>query len=157
MQRKSAEVHEQKDLGPGCFSLERLWAIFRCIVVDAGALALGFGQLYSLRHLNVVSEEVDGDGEETEVFSADVLMQLSTLAVLNLLSKGCMNSLDGNIRYRCNVDINSMQKVSSPPLSVSHACSRSFLVDQSWDEVHQASVIPVSEKLHAMLNNSRRV
>lgn len=111
MERKEAEAHEQQMKGPGSFPLERLWAIFRCIVVDTDAPAHGFGQFHSSTHPNVIPEEVDGDGEETEELSADVLMQLSTLVSVNLLSKSSTNPLDGNARYRCNVDGNLMQKV----------------------------------------------
>lgn len=128
MERKEAEAHEQQLKGPGSFPLERLWAIFRCIVVDNDAPAHGFGQFHSSPHPNVSPEEADGDGEETEELSADVLMQLSTLVSVNLMSKSSTNPLDGNARYRCNVDGNLMQKV--PPhfrFSLSHAHAHSFL------------------------------
>lgn len=114
MERKEAEAHEQQMKGPGSFPLERLLAIFRCIVVESDAPAHGFGQFHSSSHANLNLEEVEEDGEVTEELSADALMQLSTLVSVNLLSKSSTNPLEGNSRYRCNVDGNLMQKVTFP-------------------------------------------
>jgi origin recognition complex subunit 5 len=111
MERKEAEAHEQQMKGPGSFPLERLLAIFRCIVVENVDSAHGFGQFGSPSHPNLNLEEAEGDGDVTEELSADVLMQLSTLVSVNLLSKSSTNPLEGNARYRCNVDGNLIQKV----------------------------------------------
>ena len=119
MERKEAEAHEQQMKGPGSFPLERLLAIYRCIVVESDAPAHGFGQFHSSSHPNSIHEGVEADGEVTEELSADVLMQLSTLVSVNLLSKSSTNPLEGNARYRCNVDGNLMQKVPFS-LSCSH-------------------------------------
>lgn len=112
MERKEAEAHEQQMKGPGSFPLERLLAIFRCIVVENVDSAHGFGQFDSSSHPNLNLEEAEGDGDVTEELSADVLMQLSTLVSVNLLSKSSTNPLEGNARYRCNVDGNLIQKVA---------------------------------------------
>uniref|UniRef100_A0A7I4F7I2 Orc1-like AAA ATPase domain-containing protein n=1 Tax=Physcomitrium patens TaxID=3218 RepID=A0A7I4F7I2_PHYPA len=113
MERKEAEAHEQQMKGPGSFPLERLLAIFRCIVVESdSAPSNGFGSFHSGPLFNGNLEEAEGDGHMTEELSADVLMQLSTLVSVNLLSKSSTNPLDGNARYRCNVDGNLIQKVA---------------------------------------------
>lgn len=113
MERKEAEAHEQQMKGPGSFPLERLLAIFRCIVVESdSAPSNGFGSFHSGPLFNGNLEEAEGDGHMTEELSADVLMQLSTLVSVNLLSKSSTNPLDGNARYRCNVDGNLIQKVT---------------------------------------------
>lgn len=100
MERKEAEAHEQQMKGPGSFPLERLLAIFRCIVVESdSAPSNGFGSFHSGPLFNGNLEEAEGDGHMTEELSADVLMQLSTLVSVNLLSKSSTNPLDGNARY----------------------------------------------------------
>lgn len=111
MERKEAEAHEQQLKGPGSFPLERLLAIFRCIVVesDSGPTQGKFGA-----H---TEGDVEADGEVTEELTADVLMQLSTLVSVNLLCKSSTNPLEGSARYRCNVDGSLIQKVCSPLLS----------------------------------------
>lgn len=114
MTLKETVAHEQQTMGPGSFSLERLWAIFRCIS-DSNLPAHGSGQLHSTGQHHVISGESDVEDEGTGELSPEVLLQLSTLVSLNLLSRSSSNRLDGSTRYCSNVDGNAMQKVSSLP------------------------------------------
>jgi hypothetical protein len=81
--------------GPGSFPLERLLAIFRCIVVENVDSAHGFGQFGSSSHPNLNLEEAEGDGDVMEELSADVLMELSTVVSISsqLLSCDEMSSV----------------------------------------------------------------
>lgn len=113
MEKKEAEAHERQLKGPGSFPLERLLAIFRCIVVESNsAPKQGFLHPLSSFNYGTSGEEREGEGEVTEELTADVLMQLSTLVSVNLLCKSSTNPLEGSTRYRCNVEGELIQKVS---------------------------------------------
>ncbi|GMH31307.1 hypothetical protein Nepgr_033150 [Nepenthes gracilis] len=96
---KTMELKEMAELeslmkGPGTFPLERLLAIFHCIVETA------------------VEIPVDGEKQEhsflgteigcNELMSA-VLLQLSTLCNANFICKGGSCPLEGSTRYRCTI------------------------------------------------------
>ena len=78
--------------GPGVFALERLYAIYACIV-DA---------------------EWGEDGLPTSVKdpTADLLSQVASLAAVNLLATAGGDPLDASARFRCNVGDEVIESVA---------------------------------------------
>ncbi|XP_004492748.1 origin of replication complex subunit 5 isoform X2 [Cicer arietinum] len=109
--RKASEkALEKKELleeellmkGPGTFPLERLIAIFQCIV-------------------SVADEPSDEDEQNNEELGAqcgngslmsDVLLQLSTLCNANFIFKGKSCPIEGSTRYRSTISENMALKVA---------------------------------------------
>lgn len=111
MHRASEKALEKKELleeellmkGPGTFPLERLIAIFQCIV-------------------SVADEPSDEDEQNNEELGAqcgngslmsDVLLQLSTLCNANFIFKGKSCPIEGSTRYRSTISENMALKVTS--------------------------------------------
>lgn len=93
--KEKKEIAEQELLlkGPGTFPLERLLAIFQCIVSVSECLP---------------DEEAQGDGglegeSWTNGLLSDVLLELSSLCNANFISKGGSCPLEGANRYRSMV------------------------------------------------------
>ncbi|KAG5626704.1 hypothetical protein H5410_011922 [Solanum commersonii] len=93
--KEKKEIAEQELLlkGPGTFPLERLLAIFQCIVSVSECLP---------------DEEARGDGglegeSWTNGLLSDVLLELSSLCNANFISKGGSCPLEGANRYRSMV------------------------------------------------------
>ncbi|KAK6804553.1 hypothetical protein RDI58_002337 [Solanum bulbocastanum] len=93
--KEKKEIAEQELLlkGPGTFPLERLFAIFQCIVSVSECLP---------------DEEAQGDGglegeSWTNGLLSDVLLELSSLCNANFISKGGSCPLEGANRYRSMV------------------------------------------------------
>ncbi|KAH0733232.1 hypothetical protein KY289_004420 [Solanum tuberosum] len=93
--KEKKEIAEQELLlkGPGTFPLERLLAIFQCIVSVSECLP---------------DEEAQGDGglegeSWTNGLLSDVLLELSSLCNANFISKGGSCPLEGSNRYRSMV------------------------------------------------------
>lgn len=93
IERKETAEQELLLKGPGTFPLERLLAIFQCIVSVSECLP---------------DEEAQGDGglegeSWTNGLLSDVLLELSSLCNANFISKGGSCPLEGANRYRSMV------------------------------------------------------
>ncbi|MCD7449164.1 Origin recognition complex subunit 5 [Datura stramonium] len=93
IERKETAEQELLLKGPGTFPLERLLAIFQCIVSVSECLP---------------DEEAQGDGglegeSWTNGLMSDVLLELSSLCNANFISKGGSCPLEGANRYRSMV------------------------------------------------------
>lgn len=110
MHRTSAKVQEQKQSaeeellmkGPGTFPLERLLAIFQCIVSVA----------------EDPSDEEDQRNDGLGIqggnggLMSDVLLQLSSLCNANFIIKGGSCPLEGSTRYRSTISEDLALKVA---------------------------------------------
>lgn len=110
MLRASEKVLEKKEIleeellmkGPGTFPLERLIAIFQCIV-------------------SVAEDPYDEDQNNNELGAecsygsliSDVLLQLSTLCNANFIFKGKSCPIEGSTRYRSTISENLALKVTT--------------------------------------------
>jgi len=109
--RASEKALEKKEMleeellmkGPGTFPLERLIAIFQCIV-------------------SVAEDPADEDEQNNEKLGAqcgsgslmsDVLLQLSTLCNANFIFKGKSCPIEGSTRYRSTISEDLVLKVTS--------------------------------------------
>ncbi|WVZ05570.1 hypothetical protein V8G54_018916 [Vigna mungo] len=100
MERKETLEEELLMKGPGTFPLERLLAIFQCLVSVAED-----------------EEEPNNDGFGVEGGSAglmsDVLLQLSSLCNANFIFKGRSCPIEGSTRYRSTISEDLALKVTS--------------------------------------------
>ena len=113
MCRPSEKVLEQKESleeellmkGPGTFPLERLLAIFQCIV--------------SVAEDPSDEEEQNGYGLGLQGgnggLMSDVLLQLSSLCNANFIFKGRSCPIEGSTRYRSTISEDLALKVTSLP------------------------------------------
>ncbi|KAL5988177.1 Origin recognition complex subunit 5 [Asimina triloba] len=101
MERADSVAQEKLMKGPGTFPLERLLAIFQCIIPVADVSLMDEQQ----------EHELGMDGGEAGLMS-DILLQLSTLCNANFISKGGSCPLEGSSRYRSTVDEEMALKVS---------------------------------------------
>jgi origin recognition complex subunit 5 len=111
MHRASEKALEKKEMleeellmkGPGTFPLERLIAIFQCIV------SVGEDP----------SDEEEQNNEElgaqcgSSSLMSDVLLQLSTLCNANFIFKGKSCPIEGSTRYRSTISEDLALKVTS--------------------------------------------
>ena len=99
-QKKSAE-EEQLMKGPGTFPLERLLAIFHCIVSVA-------------EDPDDEKQGNDGLGVQSGNFGlmSDVLLQLSSLCNANFVIKGGSCPIEGSTRYRSTISEHLVLKVN---------------------------------------------
>ncbi|XP_043720521.1 origin of replication complex subunit 5 isoform X2 [Telopea speciosissima] len=93
MERKETAEKELLMKGPGSFPLERLLAIFQCLI----SVAEG-----PLEEEQQDAGQLESDDGERGLMS-DVLLQLSTLCNANFITKGGTCPLEGSTRYRCNM------------------------------------------------------
>ncbi|XP_068651029.1 origin of replication complex subunit 5-like [Aristolochia californica] len=101
VQKKDEAAQEQLMKGPGTFPLERLLAIYQCII----SVEEGLPQREQLTGLTGADDGVSG-------LMADVLLQLSTLCNANFISKGRSCPLEGSTRYRSLIDEEMALKVA---------------------------------------------
>ena len=109
MQRPSEKVLEQKESaeeeqlmkGPGTFPVERLLAIFHCIVSVA-------------EDPDEEKQSNDGLGVHGGNFGlmSDVLLQLSSLCNANFIIKGGSCPIEGSTRYRSTISEDLVLKVN---------------------------------------------
>ncbi|CAK9195959.1 unnamed protein product [Sphagnum troendelagicum] len=112
-EKRSRSTEASTERGPGNFPLERMLAIFRCIVVEHDdRYPNGLSHLLP-SETSQQTEEVAAaaGGDLTEELTADVLMQVTTLVSVNLLYKNSTNPLERLTRYCCNIDSELIQKV----------------------------------------------
>ncbi|XP_042478244.1 origin of replication complex subunit 5 isoform X2 [Macadamia integrifolia] len=93
MEHKETAEKELLMKGPGSFPLERLLAIFQCLI----SVAEG-----PLEEEQQDAGQMESDDGEMGLMS-DVLLHLSTLCNANFVTKGGTCPLEGSTRYRCNV------------------------------------------------------
>nr|XP_029153813.1 origin of replication complex subunit 5 isoform X2 [Arachis hypogaea] len=91
-ERKESLEEELLMKGPGSFPLERLLAIFQCIV-------------------SVAEDSSDEDKQSGELMS-DVLLQLSSLCNAKFIFKGRSCPIEGSVRYRSTVSEDLALKVA---------------------------------------------
>ncbi|KAL2642334.1 hypothetical protein R1flu_009921 [Riccia fluitans] len=104
MDKEETLMQEKHLKGPSLCSLERLIAIFQCIAVDS----------------HVICEKSECSqlffAEESERYMKDVpsnvLVELVTLASVNLVLKSSSNPLEGFPKFRANVDTDFIHKVA---------------------------------------------
>lgn len=100
MERKETLEEEILMKGPGTFPLERLLAIFQCLVSVAED-----------------EEEPNNDGFGVEGgnggLMSDVLLQLSSLCNANFIFKGRSCPIEGSTRYRSTISEDLALKVTS--------------------------------------------
>jgi origin recognition complex subunit 5 len=103
LEKKEMLEEELLMKGPGTFPLERLIAIFQCIV-------------------SVAEDPADEDEQKNEELGAqcgsgslmsDVLLQLSTLCNANFIFKGKSCPIEGSTRYRSTISEDLVLKVTS--------------------------------------------
>jgi origin recognition complex subunit 5 len=113
VEKKEAEAQKRQLRGPGSFPLERMLAIFRCIVVEHDdRYPNGLSHLLPSETSQQTEEAAAAAGGDlTEELTADVLMQVTTLVSVNLLYKNSTNPLERLTRYCCNIDSELIQKV----------------------------------------------
>ncbi|GBG66319.1 hypothetical protein CBR_g58810 [Chara braunii] len=110
-ERQELAIKEKRMRGPSAFPLERLLAIFKCIVemnLDQNSV-WGRENLSGLARGGCPEGRLSDGGME---LSADVFMQISTLVATNLLSKSGSDPLDSRANYRCNIDEDLIEKVA---------------------------------------------
>lgn len=111
MHRASEKVLEKKEIleeellmkGPGTFPLERLIAIFQCIVSVAE-------EPYDEEEPN--NNELGAECINGSLIS-DVLLQLSSLCNANFIFKGKSCPIEGSTRYRSTISENLALKVTT--------------------------------------------
>jgi origin recognition complex subunit 5 len=111
MHRASEKALEKKEMleeellmkGPGTFPLERLIAIFQCIV------SVGEDPSDEEEQNNEESGAQCGSGS----LMSDVLLQLSTLCNANFIFKGKSCPIEGSTRYRSTISEDLALKVTS--------------------------------------------
>ncbi|KAJ4952019.1 hypothetical protein NE237_028851 [Protea cynaroides] len=102
MEHKENAEKEMLMKGPGTFPLERLLAVFQCLIsVDES----------SVEEEQQAASQLESEDREMRLMS-DVLLQLSTLCNANFISKGGSCPLEGSTRYRCNVSEEMAMKVA---------------------------------------------
>ncbi|CAM6034599.1 unnamed protein product [Sphagnum compactum] len=114
VEKKEAEAQKRQLRGPGSFPLERMLAIFRCIVVEHDdRYPNGLSHLLPSETSQQTEEAAAAAGGLlTEELTADVLMQVTTLVSVNLLYKNSTNPLERLTRYCCNIDSELIQKIA---------------------------------------------
>ncbi|XP_030473776.2 origin of replication complex subunit 5 [Syzygium oleosum] len=100
--QKEAEEEELLTKGPGSFPLERLLAIFQCIISGAED---------TLGEEVQVEDSLEVEGQSGPLMS-DVLLQLSSLCNANFIVKGGTCPLEGSTRYRSVVSEDLALKVA---------------------------------------------
>jgi origin recognition complex subunit 5 len=111
MHRATEKALEKKEMleeellmkGPGTFPLERLIAIFQCIV------SVGEDPSDEEEQNNEESGAQCGSGS----LMSDVLLQLSTLCNANFIFKGKSCPIEGSTRYRSTISEDLALKVTS--------------------------------------------
>lgn len=112
MHRPSEKVLEQKESleeellmkGPGTFPLERLLAIFQCIVSVADDPSDEEEQN---------NDELGGIQCGNGALMSDILLQLSSLCNANFIFKGRSCPIEGSTRYRSTISEDLALKVTS--------------------------------------------
>lgn len=99
--------------GPGSFSLERLLAIYRCIVRTEGAnWGIRFGSGGSVSGSGNEVDMPGGEVSEGEV-PAEALLQLASLVRSGQLARGGSDPLDVGAKYWCRLDKEDIRQIAA--------------------------------------------